>query len=165
MRKLASVLVAAASLAAGAFVMPAAAAPIAGQGAVATSAAHMLPTAEVRYRHRAFAPRRRGPHVVYRTVYRTRYVYLRPHVRHRRIVRRYAPVYAAPIYDYGPAYVAPQVYPQAYYYDVPVYGGPAYVAPTVGPVFGGFGRGGFGRGVFGHGGFAHGGGGGHFRRR
>ncbi|MDE2362761.1 MAG: hypothetical protein KGM42_08785 [Hyphomicrobiales bacterium] len=159
MRNLIFAVAAAASLAAAAFAEPAAAAPIAGQRAVAASAADMLPTDVVRYRHRYFAPRRHRPHVVYRTVYRTRYVYLRAHAHRRHFVRRhrhryYVGGYAAPIYDYGPTYVAPLVYPQTYYY-----GGPAYVG-------GGFGYGGYGGFRHGgYGGFRHGGfGGGRFHR-
>lgn len=153
MRKFLLSLAAVATVAGGLWTPAAEAAPILSQSAVAASAQHALPTDQVRYRRRVYAaPRRHGPRVVYRTVYRTRYVYARPPVRrHRHYVRypvtsvydslSYAPAYAAPVY------VAPQVYPQTYY-DTPAYVAPTYVAPVVTPGWGG------------GGGFAHRGGGG-----
>lgn len=122
--------------AAGLFAAPGLAAPVAQQAAIVAGARHALPTAEVRYR-RHYAPRVYRPRVVYRTVYRTRYVHARPRLRrHRRWVAGiYAPrVYAPPAaiyYDAPQVYVPPTVYPQTYY-DAPVYyGGDGYVAPRV----------------------------------
>ena len=159
MRRFLLSLATAATLGAGVFAAPAVeAAPILSQTATARSALHALPTDQVRDRRHYVAPRR-GPRVVYRTVYRTRYVYARPHVRRRPVVRYYQPnnaydvtsEYGGPLYAQTPVYVAPQVYPQTYY-DAPVYAGPTYVAPVVTPGWGG--------GGFAHRGLGGGGGGG-----
>jgi hypothetical protein len=173
MRKFVLSIATAASLAACALAAPVAeAAPILSQTATAVSALHALPTDQVRYRRQYVAPRR-GPRVVYRTVYRTRYVYARPHARRRPVVRYYQPSnaydvtseYGGPLYAQTPVYVAPQVYPQTYYdtpaYVAPVYGGPAYVAPVVTPRWGG---GGFAHHGGGGGGWGGGGGGGGHHR-